>query len=231
MQNEDLAVHERCERELHKGVLDHLEHRGIVPLQYLVLEMVLGVEARVLVVASVEEDCLRLLQLERIEQQEHLHAVRPAVHEVAVEQEHVLLRRPSSHLEDGEHIQELAMGIANDGEFAVLGNGEVDDGGELGQLLLHTNEDTAHKHGRQHVLRVVTALCVGGEKVHEGIDERLREGLIALHHGACVAVGHRVVRLRRARLHALRRELLLDELVQVAHLLLRLQRLELVVIV
>mmetsp|Transcript_86204 Transcript_86204/g.219592 ORF Transcript_86204/g.219592 Transcript_86204/m.219592 type:complete len:319 (+) Transcript_86204:317-1273(+) len=116
--NQDLVVDPRGQRQVRERIADHLEDRGALlrphRLDDGLVEAVLHVHVRILVVAAVDEDLVRHGDLEGEDHHQQLDLVRAAVHHVAVEHHYGAVDRAweAEATEEEQHITKLAVGVA-----------------------------------------------------------------------------------------------------------------------
>jgi hypothetical protein len=108
---EDLVVDDGGDGEAVEAVGEELPEADAEPALALVVEPVDSVDRRALVVASQQEEVVRVLDLVCQQEADRLDALLPAVHVVAEEQV-VRRRRQPAELEQPEQVGELAVDVA-----------------------------------------------------------------------------------------------------------------------
>ena len=104
MQHKRLAVDKAGVGQPYERGVKHLKHPVVVLRHALLLEAAVYVDVRLLVVATVDEDELWVLELEGEDEQDDLAGVVAAVHEVAVEDPCQLLARLPEGLEQVKQV-------------------------------------------------------------------------------------------------------------------------------
>jgi hypothetical protein len=111
MHAEDLLVNDGCDRETVEAVGEGLPQLDVVPTLALVVEPVYAVDRCALMVATQQEEVLRVLNLVGEEEADGLEGLLATVNVVS-EEEVVGIGRESAVLEESQKIVVLAMDIA-----------------------------------------------------------------------------------------------------------------------
>mmetsp|Transcript_2116 Transcript_2116/g.5502 ORF Transcript_2116/g.5502 Transcript_2116/m.5502 type:complete len:340 (-) Transcript_2116:873-1892(-) len=139
--NEGLAINHVAERRGPEDLGEQLSHLLVVLGLDLTEEAVEVVRQLALVIATVQVDAIRMLQLEGDERKHHLHTPGTTVHEVAVEDELAVRRGIAS---EGQHVREvveLAVQITHHRHLLALRHRHTTQ-----RLLLHKDVKEVDSH-------------------------------------------------------------------------------------
>mmetsp|Transcript_7011 Transcript_7011/g.19921 ORF Transcript_7011/g.19921 Transcript_7011/m.19921 type:complete len:468 (-) Transcript_7011:31-1434(-) len=192
--HEDLLVDDVAERQEAERLAEERVQVLVELFGYLALEAVELVHVSRLMIAPRKVHVLRVAQLPREQDQDHLGGERAAVDEVPVEQVRVVLRREAVDLPNVQQVVVLAVHVTADCELLVLRHVNVDQRRQVLEQLDHVEHDRVGVllgYGlflplplhqllaklRRHLAALVHGPAVLRVYVHAAQDHRLAHGL------------------------------------------------------
>mmetsp|Transcript_95393 Transcript_95393/g.227218 ORF Transcript_95393/g.227218 Transcript_95393/m.227218 type:complete len:247 (-) Transcript_95393:220-960(-) len=167
MENQDLAVHQVGERKIPEGLREEVEELHVIFGAAFSTEAVQDVRLQHLVVSPVQEDGLRILQLQREDRQDHLDGPGASIHEVTVEDEGRTRRGLARHAQQVQKVPVLAVQVADHCKLTAGGNGG------LAQCLFRSEEiDDVQQDQVRILLRQELAVLLHGQQtINEGVGD------------------------------------------------------------
>mmetsp|Transcript_66909 Transcript_66909/g.156866 ORF Transcript_66909/g.156866 Transcript_66909/m.156866 type:complete len:248 (+) Transcript_66909:883-1626(+) len=165
MENQHLAVHQVGERKIPEGLREEVEEVHIILGAAFAAEAVQDVRLQHLMVSPVQEDGLRILQLQSEDRHDHLDGPGASIHEVAVEDEGSIRGGLARHAQQVQKVPVLAVKVADHGQLTAGGNGglaqcpfrseDVDDVQQDQVRILLRQELAVLLHGQQSINEAV----------------------------------------------------------------------------
>lgn len=158
---------------------EHIRHGSAVFGDHLTVEAIHLVHVVTLVIAARQEKVIRIQQLEAKQCEYAFNAERATINKITVEQIWIRFGWKTIDFEHIHQIVELTVNVAANGEFCLVGYGDVDHGGLRAQVVVDVAQNLSeNEYQLQNAQCIATTACsYGRDSPYTRISYAISSGL------------------------------------------------------